>query len=635
MIEALAILKTYWGYDAFRKPQAEIIQKVVERKDVIALLPTGSGKSLCFQVPTLMQEKGLCIVVSPLIALMKDQVDQLQKRNIKAVALTGFLSINEMVRIMDNLQFGGVRFLYISPERLQSDFIQEKLKQLPVHLIAVDEAHCISEWGHDFRPSYLKICILREIFPKVNIIALTATATEPVVKDIEKYLMLQKPNVYKQSSVRQNLKLQIIETPDKLGNLYNILKINPQEVSVIYAGSRKNVEQTSAFLNQKKLKSVYYHAGLTKFQKDQAFQQWFSEKFPIMVATNAFGMGIDKANVRRVIHINVPNSLENYIQEAGRAGRDQLPAEAIIIEEPADFKDAENLYFSALPTEDFIKQVYTHLNQYFKIAYGERSEREYPFSLNEFAHQYNLSVVKTFHSLEILEREGILVMNQQREDLVQIGIKVESETLFEYYLRKPVKEEIIKLLLRSFDGIFDHIVPVNTVEMAYKLNMKEEVLHKHLSEIQSDGIIYYHRFTQSNALKFLVPREDQYTLNPIVKDIRKYLQLKKDKYQKMLAYIANKEVCRNIQIAEYFGEEVPTPCGNCDVCLSKHQKDTDINGIQKYIIKLFDVFPMLNTREIVDALDYDEKNILKALRILLDDQRLILNSQHKYIRNEK
>jgi ATP-dependent DNA helicase RecQ len=261
MIEALAILKTYWGYDAFRKPQAEIIQKVVERNDVIALLPTGSGKSLCFQVPTLMQEKGLCIVVSPLIALMKDQVDQLQKRNIKAVALTGFLSINEMVRIMDNLQFGGVRFLYISPERLQSDFIQEKLKQLPVHLIAVDEAHCISEWGHDFRPSYLKISILREIFPKVNIIALTATATEPVVKDIEKYLMLQKPNVYKQSSVRQNLKLQIIETPDKLGNLYNILKINPQEVSVIYAGSRKNVEQTCAFLNQKKLKSVYYHAG--------------------------------------------------------------------------------------------------------------------------------------------------------------------------------------------------------------------------------------------------------------------------------------------------------------------------------------------------------------------------------------
>ncbi|MCC7520741.1 MAG: RecQ family ATP-dependent DNA helicase [Flavobacteriaceae bacterium] len=635
MISAIDILKTYWGYDTFRELQEKIIQKVVERKDVIALLPTGSGKSLCFQVPTLMHDKGLCIVVSPLIALMKDQVDQLLKRNIKAVALTGFLSINEMVRIMDNLQFGGVRFLYISPERLQSDFIQEKLKQLPVQLIAIDEAHCISEWGHDFRPSYLKINILREIFPHVNIIALTATATEPVVKDIEKYLLLKNPEIFKQSSVRANLKLQIIETPDKFGQLYRKLSVNPLEVSIIYAGSRKNVEQTCAFLNQKKLKSVYYHAGLTKFQKDQAFQQWFSEKFPIMVATNAFGMGIDKPNVRKVIHTNVPNSLENYIQEAGRAGRDQLPAEATIIEEPADYIDAENLYFSALPTEDFIKQVYTHLNQYFKIAYGEKTEREYPFSLNEFAHQYNLSVVKTFHSLEILEREGILVMNQQREDLVQIGIKVESETLFEYYIKKPIKEEIIKLLLRSFDGIFDHVVPVNTVEMAYKLNMKDEVLHKHLSEIQNDGMIYYHRFTQSNALKFLVPREDQYTLNPIVKDIRKYLQLKKDKYHQMLTYITNKDVCRNVQIATYFGEENPKPCGNCDVCISKQKNDTDLNDIHKYIMKLFDVFPMLNTREIIDALEFDEKNILKALRILLDDETLILNSQNKYIRNGK
>jgi len=635
MISALDILKTYWGYDTFREPQEEVIQKVVERKDVIALLPTGSGKSLCFQVPTLIHDKGLCIVVSPLIALMKDQVDQLQKRNIKAVALTGFLSVNEIVRIMDNLQFGGVRFLYISPERLQSDFIQEKLKQLPVQLIAIDEAHCISEWGHDFRPSYLKINILREIFPHVNIIALTATATKPVVKDIEKYLLLKNPEIFKQSSVRANLKLQIIETPDKFGQLYRLLSANPNEVIIIYAGSRKNVEQTCAFLNQKKLKSVYYHAGLTKFQKDQAFQQWFSEKFPIMVATNAFGMGIDKPNVRKVIHTNVPNSLENYIQEAGRAGRDQLPAEAIIIEEPADYNDAENLYFNALPTEDFIKQVYTHLNQYFKIAYGDRSEREYPFSLNEFAHQYNLSVVKTFHSLEILEREGILVMNQQREDLVQIGIKVDSETLFEYYIKKPVKEEIIKLLLRSFDGIFDHVVPVNTVEMAYKLNMKDDVLHKHLSEIQNDGMIYYHRFTQSNALKFLVPREDQYTLNPIVKDIRKYLQLKKDKYHQMLAYITNKDVCRNIQIAAYFGEENPIACGNCDVCISKQHKETDINDIEKYIMKLFDVFPMLNTREIIDALEFDEKKILKSLRILLDDETLVLNSQHKYIRNGK
>jgi len=631
MKTAVEILKMYWGFDNFREPQAEIIEKVIEKKDVIALLPTGSGKSVCFQIPTLMYEKGVCLVISPLVALMKDQVEQLQKKNIKAVALSGLLYENEVVRLMDNVLYNQIQFLYLSPERLQSTFIQEKLRQLPIRLIAVDEAHCISEWGHDFRPSYLKINILRDLFPHVNIIALTATATKKVVDDIEKYLFLKQPEIFKKSSLRENLKLKVIESPNKMGNLLQLLQ-KTNEVAIVYAGTRKNVEQTSAFLNQKGLKSVYYHAGLVKKQKEEAFNKWFSEKTPIMVATNAFGMGIDKSNVRKVIHINVPNSLENYIQEAGRAGRDGKISEAVIIEEPSDFKDAEKFYFGSLPTDEFVKIVYQNLNQFYKIAYGELPDLEFRFSLNDFANQYNLSVVKTFHSMEILEREGILVMNQQREDFHQIVFKADSDQLFDYYPKRPVKEQIIKLLLRTYDGILENEIIINPVSLAQSLNQKTDVLEKHLTELHKDGILNYKHFPHSNGIKFLVPREDQFTINKIILEIRQYIQLKKEKYQQMLAYMSNNEVCRNIQIAKYFNENESQPCGFCDVCETQSKPLYSLPEIQTQILKLLDVFPEMTSKEIIDALEYPEKTVFLALRDLLDEQTLILNLQHKFIK---
>ena len=633
MNTAHEILEKYWGYKEFREPQDDIIQKVVAKKDVIALLPTGTGKSVCFQVPILMSEKGVCLVISPLVALMKDQVEQLEKRNIKAVAITGILPVNEVVRIMDNVQFGNIRFLYISPERLQSEFFQTKLKQLPIELIAVDEAHCISEWGHDFRPSYLKINILRDIFPSINIIALTATATEKVVLDIEKYLLLRTPEIYKKSSVRTNLELSVIESPDKLGNLLRLL--NKSEVVIIYAGSRRNVEQTAAFINHKGLKAVYYHAGLTKKQKDESFDAWFKESHPIMVATNAFGMGIDKPNVRKVIHLNIPNSIENYVQEAGRAGRDLLPSQAIIIEEPADLKEAENMYFGSLPNIDFIKNVYHHLNQYFKIAYGELPEQDYYFNLNEFSTVHNLMTVKTFHSMEMLERAGILSMNQQREDSFQLVITASNDQLFEYYISNKVKEEILKVILRTYDGVFENIVSINPFYIGQKLNLGNDLIEKHLNEIHQDGIVYFQSSKNTNTLRFLVPREDQYTLNKVIVDIQKYFVLKKEKYKKMLQYISDKHICRNIQIAHYFDEQNIKACGICDICLSKKSTGNSAKTIEKQIMELIKPDAEYTPKEIIEILKISDKTVLNTLRNMLDNNMLELNKNRKFIRNGK
>ncbi len=634
MKDAVEILKKFWDYDQFRVPQAEIIEKVIEKKDVIVLLPTGSGKSLCFQVPTLMHKKGICLVISPLVALMKDQVEQLGKRNIKALALSGLLSVNEQVRLFDNLMFGDYRFLYIAPERLQSDFFLEKLRQLPINLIAVDEAHCISEWGHDFRPTYLKINILKDIFPNVNTIALTATATPRVLEDIQKYLRLNKPFVFNKTSIRDNLKINVIESANKYKSLLKLLK-HKKETVIIYAGSRKNVENTSDFLNQNGLKSTFYHAGMTKEQKDKAYLSWISEKTPIIVATNAFGMGIDKPNVRKVFHTNIPNSIENYVQEIGRSGRDGIMSETYLIENISDVSIGKQLYFSTLPDESFIRNAYNYLNQYFKITYGTIPEDEFHFNLNAFSTQYGVSVVKMHYTMEIFEREGLIALSQQRENYHQIVIKASSNQLFEYYKKNPIKELIIKFLLRNYEGILDYPTRVNPYEIAQNLKVEVGEIEKKLTEIHMDGIIDYQNQVGTTALRFLLPREDQYTMNRITKEVQKYLRLKKEKYQKMLDYILDNQTCRNIQIAEYFGESLTEPCGICDVCTSKNTKKSDKKTIKKEILSLIENFKTPTINQISDAMEYPEMDVLKEIRVLLDDEILILNSQNQITFNGK
>ncbi len=577
-----------------------------------------------------MTEKGVCLVVSPLIALMKDQVENLTKKGIKAVAIAGFQTKDDIIRIFDNLQFGGIRFLYLSPERLQSEFIQEKLKQIPLKLIAIDEAHCISEWGHDFRPSYLKLTVLRELFLEINIIALTATATKRVRKDIATYLELEEPEIFQKSLTRDNLHLKVLESADKVGSLYRIIKpIN--EPIIIYAGTRKNCKRTSEILNQKGLKSTYYHAGLSKSEKDTSFTNWFTEKTPIMVATNAFGMGIDKANVRLVVHISVPNSIENYVQEAGRAGRDGKMAYAVIIEEPADLKESESYYTNSLANVSFIKKLYQHLNQYFHIAYGDLTQKEFEFQLASFCQQYNLSIIKTYNGLQLLEREEIIKLSSHNNPFSKLVFTANSEQLFAYYIRNSLKEKTLKLILRTYDGIFDSMQIINPLKLSKKLNLSLSQLEKQLLEIHNDGIITYQSIKNRTTLRFLKPREDDYTINRIAKDIKQQQQVKKDKYASMIVYIGNSKICRNQQLSSYFGEKNTKDCGICDVCENKKNKTNfDEKDICTAILKSITSKKTQSSIDIVQNLNLDDKQVLKAIRILLDSEAIILTSQNKY-----
>ena len=577
-----------------------------------------------------MTEKGVCLVVSPLIALMKDQVENLTKKGIKAVAIAGLQSKDDIVRIFDNLQFGGIRFLYLSPERLQSEFIQEKLKQIPLKLIAIDEAHCISEWGHDFRPSYLKLNLLRELFPEINIIALTATATNRVRKDIATYLELKEPQIFQKSLTRDNLHLKILESADKLGSLYRIIEpIN--EPVIVYAGTRKNCKRTSEILNQKGLKSVYYHAGLSKSEKDTSFTNWFTEKTPVMVATNAFGMGIDKANVRLVVHTSVPNSIENYVQEAGRAGRDGKMSYAVIIEEPADLKESETYYTNSIANVSFVKKLYQHLNQYFHIAYGDLVEKEFEFQLASFCQQYNMSIVKTFNGLQLLEREEIIKLNSHNNPFSKLVFTANSEQLFAYYIRNSLKEKILKLILRTYDGVFDTMQIINPYILSKKLNLSLSQLEKQLIEIHNDGLINYKSVKNRATLRFLKPREDDYTINRIARDIKQQQQVKKDKYTSMIAYISNSEICRNQQLSNYFGEKNTKDCGICDVCENKKNTNNfNEKEICNAILKSFTNKKMQSSNEIVHRLGLNDKPVLKAIRILLDSEAIIVTSQNKY-----
>jgi len=633
MMSAVEILQRYWGYDTFRSPQDEIINDVLKKHDVVALLPTGSGKSLCFQIPTLMSASGVCIVVSPLIALMKDQVASLERIGIKAVALTGTIPQNDLIRIFDNLQFGGVRFLYISPERLQSSFIQEKIKQLPVSLIAIDEAHCISEWGHDFRPSYLNLHLLRELHPHTNLIALTATATKRVVNDISKYLQLQDERVYQKSLIRTNLHLQVFESEDKLGSLLQLIQPIKEPI-IVYAGTRKNCEYTSYFLKNKGIKAVFYHAGLSKEAKDIAFDDWYKEKAQVMVSTNAFGMGIDKANVRMVVHTSLPYSIENYVQEAGRAGRDNKKAFSVIIEEITDIKEKYKYYTNSLPTVDFIKKLYQHLNQYFRITYGATPKQTLPFQLTEFCQQYKLPIVKVYNGLEFLVREGIINMTAVSKSTSKLVFTAKNEQLFSYYQRNPKKETILKTILRTYEGIIDTLHVISLQSLSTKLVMSVSELEKQFFEIDRDGIISYHAGNNDAQIQFLKPREDDYTINTIIPNLKQQQKIKEAKYNSILAYLINKETCRNRVIRNYFGEKIGSDCGICDICEGKNRrKSTDNKSIRNTILTSLKTAP-LSSKEMVNKLGENNEEVINAIRFLLDTNAIVLTSHNKYKLNE-
>ena len=645
MQEALAILQKYWKHDEFRSPQDEIIDSVLEGKDTFGLMPTGGGKSICFQVPALMKD-GICLVISPLVALMKDQVQRLQKLGIKAIALTGGIRSDEMIALLDNCEFGNYKFLYLSPERLQSDWILERIKNLPVNLIAIDEAHCVSQWGHDFRPAYLKISNLKAHFPKVPFLALTASATNRVLEDVILQLELEKPAIFKKSFARKNIAYMVFEVEDKLYRMEQILKKNPQP-SIIYVRNRKSCSETASQLQSMGFKATYYHGGLSVKEKEKNMGLWMNEDVQIIVATNAFGMGIDKSNVKTVIHIHLPESMESYYQEAGRAGRDEQTdkegslnsdenkskvkqkAFAVLLNSPSDKAQAQSQFINVLPDKQILTQIYIKLCTYFQIAYGEGINEQFSFNLNHFCQRYGFPTLKTFNAIQFLDRQGVLSLSQEYSERITMQFIIESKEVIRYMSLNPNDEPVILSILRTYPGIYESQTAINLSLIAKKASCEEAVIHSILEKLKELAIIDYHKKNNDATIVFNEVREDERTINRVSKYLENQNKQKIAQFESVLQYINEKNICKSKLILHYFGEKAEKDCGICSYCISKKTKGSDTSLILDKIIGLLKIQD-LNSREIQKLTKNSEDTIIFALQDLLENGKITVNPNNKY-----
>ncbi len=622
------ILEKYWGYTSFRPLQKEIISSILEQKDTLALLPTGGGKSICYQVPALCSD-GVCIVISPLISLMNDQVQHLKKIGIPSVALTSELKPKELLRVLDNIHFGKIKMVYLSPEKFQSEIIQNRISALKVNLIAIDEAHCVSEWGHDYRPSYLKLINIRSLFPKTPLLALTATATNQVVDDIKIYLGLSSDSIkFQQSYYRKNLSFNVHHTEDYLKKLLSIVDNIP---TIIYVNNRKKTVQISNFLNKNKYKSTYYHAGIDIKQKEITFQEWFHEKSPIIVATSAFGMGIDKSNVRNVIHLQIPNSIENYVQETGRAGRDSKQAQIDLIIDPGSIEESKRFLEMSTPSILFITDIYIKLNTYFRISIGEKNAEAYLFSIQDFCQVYHLPVFETYSSLRILANEEIILWNENQYSKSSVQFTCSHEALMHYQDTNSFQVNLIKYLLRNHGGIADNPCNISEFRIARNIRIPIAVVHSKLKTLDQDGIISYHPSSTNNYIQFLVPREDKRTISPLSKRIQSLRKNKLRKMDAMIDYTINDTECRSSFLIHYFGEDIKADCGICDVCASRNDLiKYSISQINSSLLSFIKKNERSTIKELESLLPVKPEKIHFALRTLLDKKIISLNSQQEF-----
>ena len=627
MPEALAILQKYWKHDKFRSLQKEIIDSVLSGQDTFALMPTGGGKSICFQIPAMMSD-GICLVISPLVALMKDQVANLQQRNIKAIALTGGIRSEEMIDLLDNCMFGNYKFLYVSPERLQSDWILDRIKNLPINLITIDEAHCVSQWGHDFRPAYLKISALKKHFPKTPFLALTATATPKVKADIITELGLQNTQVFEKSFARANIAYMVFEVEDKIFRIQQILNKNP-ESSIVYVRNRKSCLDISAQLHSLGFKTTYYHGGLSSKEKDKNMQLWMSDRAQVIVATNAFGMGIDKATVKTVIHVQLPENLENYYQEAGRAGRNGEKSFAVLLNSPTDIIQAQNQFINILPDKKFLNLMYVKLCNYFQIAYGEGINEQFTFNLNHFCSKYGFPTVKTYNAMQFLDRQGILNLSQEFSEKITLQFLISSKEVIRYMSLNPNDEEIILAILRTYPGIYEMQTAFNLPLIAKKSNHKESEIQAVLEKLREKKIVEYHAKNNDSTLIFNEVREDERTISRVSKYLENQNQLKKEQLQAVLHYIHENKVCKNRLILKYFGETTVLDCGICSYCITKKNKKQDRTSLEHNIIELLQSAD-LTSRELQNKTRYNAEEVIFVLQNLLEKNTILVQPNNKY-----
>lgn len=629
MLESSAIhkaLNKYWGYTSFREKQEEIIQSVLKGKDTLALLPTGGGKSICFQIPALVQE-GLCLVVSPLIALMQDQVDQLQKKGIKALLVNSGMSKREIDIALDNVVYGDYKFLYLSPERIETDLFQARLKKMNINLIAIDEAHCISQWGYDFRPAYLNLAQLREQLPDVPMLALTATATHRVIDDIQDRLAFIEKHLIKKSFYRKNLAYVVLHEEDKEKRLLKVIN-GVGGSGIIYTNSRRKTKETADFLQKKGISSSFYHGGLGYKERDKIQKDWINNQIQVIVATNAFGMGIDKPDVRFVVHLDLPDSLEAYFQEAGRAGRDRRKAYGVILNSPAMKSDLKKRVEQNFPKIASIKKTYLALCNFLQIPIDSGKGQSFLFDIQSFSSRYNLSINECYHCIGFLEKEGYIALSEELKSTSKLKLVVSKENLYKFQIAHQPYEVFIKTLLRTYGGLFENYVPINEFVIAKNLNIELPALMKILKRLNNLDIIHYIEKSKLPKLTFLSSRIEQSELRISKENYQDRKKIAFEKLKKVIYYIESKDQCRSQLLLEYFEETDSPKCGLCDYCLSLKQSeisdqefDTIKTRLQNLLrIQAHDLSGIMN-----EIQDYNDKKIVAVISFLLESGQIKTN----------
>ena len=601
--------------------QEDIVDSVIEGNDTLALLPTGGGKSICFQVPAMTME-GICIVITPLISLMKDQVMHLKKIGIAAAAIFSGMHHNEIEIIYNQAAFGMLKFLYVSPERLMTDAFIEALKKMNVNMLAVDESHCISQWGYDFRPPYLKIAEIRKYIPHAPVLALTATATPQVVEDIQYRLGFKKNNVFQTSYERKNVTYNVIHEADKFGLMYRLFQKMDKGSGIVYVRSRKRTKIIADWLQSVGISASFYHAGLDAKLRDYRQQLWMDGKIKVIVATNAFGMGIDKPDVRLVVHLDLPDSLEAYFQEAGRAGRDLQPSEAFLLVADTDVKKLQENIQSSYPDLNRIKMIYDTIGNYLQIPIGAGLDQRYNFDINDFAQCYNLSLLEVYNAIKLIEREGFLITSEALNTPSKIHIRANREDLYRFQIEYKEFDTIIKYLLRNTPGVLSDLVNIREEQISQKTGMPVDKITRQLSQLEKLNFLTYIPRNDKPNIQLLTERLDSkhfYLSDEVYKD-RKDEAAKR--IQAVIDFVNNDNECRSVQLLRYFGENIKKTCGKCDVCSSKNKmniNDKEYQDISESIIHELresdsDIYNVLNKIN-----QYHEEKVLNTIRIMIDN----------------
>ena len=615
------LLKKYWGYDDFRGIQREIIESIGSGHDTLGLMPTGGGKSITFQVPALAME-GVCIIITPLIALMKDQVHHLRQRGIMAAAIYSGMQHDDIIRILENCILGSTKLLYVSPERLGSGLFQTKLRHMKVSFITVDEAHCISQWGYDFRPSYLQIAEIRRICPDVPVLALTATATPKVVEDICDKLTLSTPhtfNIFRMSFERKNLTYLVSHAMDKRTELIQLLN-GEKGAAIVYVRSRRHAREVAELLTEAGLSATFYHAGLEHAVKDQRQRDWQHDRVRIMVATNAFGMGIDKPDVRIVAHYDCPDSIEAYFQEAGRAGRDGQPSRAILLYNAADEPKLRKRISDTFPEKEYIRKVYDHLAYYYQIATGDGYGVSREFNIDDFCRKFNHFPIRVHAALQILQRAGYIEYTEEQDNQARVRFLVTRDDLYRLRGDSPNEERVIIALLRNYGGLFADYGFIDESMIANQCGMKSHEVYQTLKGLSEKHILHFIPRKQVPYIRYMQRREDSEHVQLSKEVYEKRLTQYKERIEAMLRYAKDNSRCRSRQLLEYFGEKDTKDCGQCDVC--HHTSKTDIQQAKQQILTLLSDRQRHHVTELL-RLQLPKEELDKALTYLLQEEYIM------------